>query len=268
MDRLVLTILITTIFIVFSFYFYYRSGSNNKKIFREAVTANVFTVTFIAPLVGAALFSVIISIVFKESNRETFFRSDVVLLTLMFYLYGIYSVSQGMHALAKTFKPDVVRVMDKKLVSLLYFFHGPFSHYGSNFSLISIFCLFLIYNVNHPARHIINGFNLAVVIICGLVLGLAIAAEAAISNMVKILRWFFLVLFILLSLYERNSKATLLHSPLSILVLTSFGTATVILFLDRLGPKKYWFYRKIDQVFGSVNKDWSKVFISLSRKLT
>ena len=266
MDRLVFTILATTVFAVFSFYFYYKSGSHNKKLFREAITANVFTVTFIAPLVGAALFAAMISVIFTESNRETFFRSDVVLLTLMFYLYGLYSVSQGMHALAKAFKPEVIRVMDKKLVSLLYFFHGPFSHYGSNFSLILIFCLFLVYNVNHPGRHPIAGFDLLVVVSCGLVLGIALACEAVISNMVKSLRWFFLILFILLSLYEKNSKATLLHSPLSILVLTSFGVATVILFLDRLGPKRNWFYKRVDRFFVSVNKDWDDIFLSLKTK--
>lgn len=257
MNRIVLTILLSTIFGSFGLYYYNRSESKNSRVFRESLSKDVFFITFIAPLVGAALFSFIISLIFVEADSETFFKSDVVLLTAMFYLYGVYSVSMGMHALAKAFKSEVFRMKDNKLGKLLYFFHGPFSHTMSELSMTLILSLLMIYNLNHPIRNVLDRGEVITTIACGILLGCGLAIIYAIGNALTIKKWILGAIILGLIYIEYNSKAGILHSPLSIYILTTFIVAFIILFINEYGPYKNVFMRFVDEKFVSVEKDWT-----------
>lgn len=257
MNRIVLTILLSTIFATFGLYYYNRSESKNNRVFRETLSKDVFFITFIAPLVGAALFSFLISLVFIEADTEQFFKSDVVLLTAMFYLYGVYSVSMGMHALVKAFKSEIFRMKDDKLGKLLYFFHGPFSHTMSEFSMTLILALFMIYNLNHPIRTVLDRGEVITTIACGILLGIGLAIVFAIGNALPVKKWILGFITIFLIYIEYNSKASILHSPLSIYILTCFIVALAILVINEYGPYKNMFMRFVDEKFVSVEKDWT-----------
>lgn len=259
MNKIVITILLSTIFGIFGLYYYNRSESKNSKVFREALSKDVFFITFLAPLVGAALFSFLISLVFVEADTETFFKSDVVLLTAMFYMYGVYSVSMGMHALAKAFKPEVFRMRDQKLGKLLYFFHGPFSHTVSELSISLILALLMIYNINHPVRTVLTRPDVIVVVACGIILGIGMAIVYAIGNALSFKKWILLFITCVLIYVERTSKSTMMHSPLSIYILTSYIVAGLILFINEYGPYKNVFMKFVDKKFVSVEKDWTGV---------
>lgn len=260
MSEIVLTIVLITFFGIFAFYFYYHPNSRNKKLFRESISRDVFFMSFIAPLFAAALFSFLISFTFKESDRGTFYKSDVAILTSVFYLYGVLAASQGIHALAKAFKPQIVRIKDQKLMRLIRFFHGPFSHLVGNVSLTLIVSLFLVYNVNHPAREALSQLETLIILICGAVIGFGLTINFAIGNNLKIMRWLLAIIVPTLVLIEFRSIDEILRSPLSILVLTTFITSLTIMLFDYFGPKKNWFMQKVDSKIGSVEKDWSSVF--------
>ena len=91
MNPIVLTIVLTTIFGLFSLYYYNRYENKNKKLLRESLSRNVFFMTFIVPIVAAALFTLMISLVFREADTGKIYRSDVVLFSSMFSLYGFKS---------------------------------------------------------------------------------------------------------------------------------------------------------------------------------
>lgn len=260
MNQIVLSIVLTTFFGAFAIYYYHQPQNKDRKLFRQSLSNNIFFSTFLAPLVAAALFSFIISMIYRETDRETFFRSDVIILTSLFYLYGVYSVSQGIHAVAKIFKPEVVRVKDQELMKMLRFFHGPFSHYLSNSTFTLILSLILLFNVNHPSREVLSSLVIGVVVLSGLVLGVCMAIGYATGSTVKYLRWFLLLVFLFCSYYEITSRETIVHSPVSLVVLTCFATSLVIFYLDLLGPKRNWFQRLVDKKLLSVNADWSQIF--------
>lgn len=259
MNKIVFTIFLTTVFIVFGFYYYYRKDSRSKKLFRESLSRDIFFLTFIAPLVAASLFTFLISLIFREGDTEKFFRSDVAILLAMFYFYGMYSASQGIHALAKAFKPQVIKMKDKKLMDLIRFFHGPFSHYASNISISLIGGLLLVFNTNHPGREILNRPEVVIILLCGIILGVCLATAYALGNTIRFMRWFVLGLLVILIYIENTSRDILMRSPLSLVVLTMFTTTSVVLFIDMIGPKKNWFARKVDEQFESVDSAWSNI---------
>lgn len=257
MSEIVITIVLSTIFFVFALYYYRKPENKNKKLLRETVSRDVFFLTFIAPLVAAAIFTYLITLIFREGDTDKFFKSDVLLLTSIFYLYGVFSVSQGIHALAKSFKPQVIRIKDKKLTELVHFFHGPFSHYTGNISFTLIFSLLLIYNANHPTRQPLNFPEILIVVFCGMILGINLTINYVIGNTLRLMRFLLPLIFLLLAFISRESVGTLRQMPLTILVLSAFGIATIILFLDSLKPTKNWFSQRIDEKFVSVDKDWN-----------
>lgn len=265
MSKIVFTIFLTTFFIVFSFYFYYHKDTKNRKLFRQSISSNIFFLTFIAPLVAASLFTFVISLIFREGDTEKFFKSDVVTLLALFYLYGVYSAAQGIHALAKTFKFQAVQVKDQKLLYLIRFFHGPFSHYASNISISLIGAFLLIFNTNHPARETLTGIETFILFLCGIVLGLCLASTYVISNTSKFMRWAVFLLFLTLLYIELTSKEIIFRAPMSLTILTMFTTSLIIFFLDIVGPKKNWFIKIIDDKFESVDTDWRKILQEFSK---
>lgn len=262
MNKIVLTIVATTLFCATVFFFYkiYPKGNGkDKKLFRESLSREVIIITFIAPFVGSVLLTFLISLIFLEGDTETFFKSDVALLISTLYLYGIYSVSMGIHALAKTFKPKAISTNDHKLVELLRFFHGPFSHILSNLSGTILFSLLLFYNTNHPSTEALSGREIAVVILSGLTLGILLAIIYAIGNALRLMLWSIGIMFLPLVYFAFQGKASIVHAPLSIFVLTTLGTSFIVLLANEFGPKKNWFMKTVDEKFVSVDKDWSSI---------
>lgn len=266
MNKIVLTIVATTLFcaIVFFFYSVYPKG-NRRKLFLLSLSREVIIITFIAPFIASVLLTFLISLIFIEGNEETFFKSDVALLVFTFYLYGIYSVSMGIHALAKAFRPKAININDHKLVELLRFFHGPFSHLLSNLSGTILFSLLLFYNTNHPSVEALTGREITVVIVSGITLGIILAVVYAIGNALRLMLWLIGIMFTPLVYFAFASKASIVHAPLSIFVLTTLGTSFIVLSANEFGPNKNWFMKTVDEKFVSVDKDWSSVLGKLPK---
>jgi hypothetical protein len=160
--------------------------------------------------------------------------------------------------LAKAFKSEVIRIKDKKMMELVKFFHGPFSHYGSNISIILMVSLLLVYNANHPGRDTLVLWEIITVVLCGIVLGAVFTVEIYVANLGKVMRRFLPILLIFLIYYQLSARTSILQAPLSLFVLSCFITASSVLFKDVLGPKKHWFMNKVDNKLVSVDKDWSR----------
>lgn len=263
MNEIVFTIFLLTIFCVFALYYYHKKENKSNKLFRESISKGIFFTSFIAPLVAASLFSFLISQVFREGSNNVFFKSDVIVLTLLFYLYGVFSASMGIHALAKAFKPQVIRVKDQKLMQLIRFFHGPYSHFASYISFTLILVLLLVFNSNHPSKIMLSNLETAIIIFCGIICGLGIAVIFATGSALRVMRWILLFAFVTASLVENKSEASLFYAPISIFVLTIFITSLFILAINTIGPKRNWFMRMVDNTLVSVDKDWSGILDSL-----
>lgn len=267
MNEIILTIILSTVFAVFSLYYYHKPQNKNKKVFRQSLTQNVFFSTFIAPIVAASLFSFLISLTFKEGYKKTIFKSDVVILTSMLYLYGVFSVAQGMHALAKIFRNEVVSVKDKKLLELTRFFHGPFSHWVTNISFTLIISLLFIYNMNHPSKEVLSSLEILVILVCAIISGIVLTIAFVTSSTIRKMHWFLGIVFLILCYLGKQADVVLSRSPLSIYVLAVITTTFLILVVDRFGPKKHWFFRWIDKTLLSVNTDWNNIFQSLNLEI-
>ncbi len=264
MNDIILTIVLLTIFGVFSLYYYHKPGNKNKKVFRQSLTQSVFFSTFVAPIVAASLFSFLISLTFREGYKKTIFKSDVVILTSMFYLYGVFSVAHGIHALAKVFRSQVVSIKDKKLLELTRFFHGPFSHWVMNISFILLISLLFIYNLNHPSWDILSSLEITVILICAVAAGICVTIAFITSSTIDKMHWYLGIVFLILFYFGKRANVVFSRSPLSIYVLAIIATSFLILIIDRFGPKKHWFFRKIDRTLLSVNTDWNNIFRNLN----
>ncbi len=266
MGRIVFTIFLTTFFIVCGFYYYYQKSSRNKKLFRESISQDILFLTFVAPLVAASLFTFLLSLIFKEGDKEKFFRSDTINLLAMFYCYGMYSVAQGIHALAKAFKAQAVKIKDQALLDLIRFFHGPFSHYVSNLSISLIAVLFFIFNINHPARTSLTFSETIIVVFCGLILGFCLAVAYIVGNTNRFLRWLAFIIFLVFWYIVRTTKISLLTTPMSLAIFFMFFTTFILLFLDLLVPKRNWFLSFIDKRFETVETSWEITLRQISKK--
>lgn len=260
MSPIVTVIVLATIFGVFSLYYYNRDESKNKKLFREAIGRNVFFITFVAPIVAAALFTLIISLVFRESeNTGRITRGDAILISSLFYLYGVFSASMGMHALAKAFKDDVVRVRDVNLMKLIRFFHGPFSHVVSNVSFNVMLALLALYNVNHPLREQLLLWEAASVIVCGVILGIGLTIMYVLGNTTRLMKYVVVMLTFSLIYLENRSSGILWKSPLSLMVLAIYVSSLSVMLVDRFGPSRKWFHRLVERYLVTVDGDWRQV---------
>ncbi len=228
-------------------------------MFRQSISREVFVITFIAPFFASFLITFMVSLIFIEGDKETFFKSDVALLTTMFYLYGVYSASMGMHALAKAFKPSILSIRDRKLVDLVKFFHGPFSHILSNMSGTLAFSLLLLFNINHPARESLTITEIIIIISSGIILGILLSIVYAIGNALSIMLKFLLVQLIILGYFVAVKGDNLNQAPLSIFVLTTLSTSLLVLCINSFGPYKNRFMKKVDEKFVSVEKDWKAI---------
>lgn len=259
MNPIVTTIVLTTLFGLFSLYYYNRYENKNKKLFRESLSRDVFFITFVAPIAAAALFTLMVSLVFREADTGKIYRSDALLFSAMFYLYGVLSVSMGMHALAKAFKDDVVRMRDVKLMRLIRYFHGPFSHIVSNVSFTMILTLLLVYNANHPIKDTLSGYEIVILIVCGVISGAGLMVTYVVSSTLRIMQYVLLMLLISASYLERSSRDILLKSPLSILVITIYSTSLALVIIDRFGPRRNWLRWEIEKRLVSVEGDWKQI---------
>ncbi|MCL5072229.1 MAG: hypothetical protein M1308_15260 [Actinobacteria bacterium] len=259
MSKIVTIITATTLFLIFVFFFYNTTGNKNKKLLRESLTRDVFFITFIVPLVAASLLTYLITLIFREGNTEKFYRSDVIVLLTSFYLWGVYSVSMGIHALAKAFRRHAISIKEKKLLELVRFFHGPFSHYGSNISIALILLLLVVFNTNHPSREILSSKEVIILILCGIALGSFFYMEAVLSNVLKGMKYFFIFIPLIIIYLAVSQGIAIVQLPLSITTLTIFSTIDGILIFEVLAPKKYRITERVDKKFISVNRDWTSI---------
>ena len=229
MNRIVLISFALTLTLVFFLILYLIPYFSKKKIRKGKFDLLQFLKLFFAPVLIIPMTYFLKQIIELNAYVQTItfpkYVSELVFLTLLYFLI----LGNGIHAVSVVLSKHMRNLKSHRIWEINEYFHNAFSHFLATASAALILFSFAVYEINRPNIIFINNFELAILVISGVVFGIILSFASIEGSIPQVMFYLLYLLSLMLPFIFIRFNLNYRLFPFTTFVETMFITSVIMI---------------------------------------
>jgi hypothetical protein len=145
-----------------------------KKIRQGKFDLYQFMLMFFAPLLIIPTFYFLRKIILSNQEVHILYFSNILFDLAFMALFYIIALGNGIHSVSVILSKHMKKLRKENVWKINEFFHNAFSHVLLTAPSVLILFLYVLLEINHPNPVMLAPAELAILVICGLLLGIGV----------------------------------------------------------------------------------------------